>query len=46
LSMTFEVITPFLKGFHLSLCSHLSSRTNCRTELSSLTLTRNESRVS
>jgi hypothetical protein len=26
LSMTFEVITPFLKGFHLSLCSHLSSR--------------------
>ena len=26
LSMTFEVITPFLKGFHLSLCSHLPSR--------------------
>jgi hypothetical protein len=26
LSMTFEVITPFLKGFHLSLYSHLSSR--------------------
>ena len=26
LSMTFEVITPFLKGFYLSLCSHLSSR--------------------
>ena len=25
-SMTFEVITPFLKGFHLSLCSHLPSR--------------------
>jgi hypothetical protein len=28
LSMTFEVITPFLKGFHLSLCSHLPSRNN------------------
>jgi hypothetical protein len=26
LSMTFDVITPFLKGFHLTLCSHLSSR--------------------
>jgi hypothetical protein len=26
LSMTFEVITLFLKGFHLTLCSHLSSR--------------------
>jgi hypothetical protein len=26
LSMTFEIITPFLKGFHLTLCSHLSSR--------------------
>jgi hypothetical protein len=26
LRMTFEVITPFLKGFHLMLCSHLSSR--------------------
>jgi hypothetical protein len=26
LSMTFEVITPFLKGFHLTLCSHMSSR--------------------
>ena len=24
--MTFEVIAPFLKGFHLTLCSHLSSR--------------------
>jgi hypothetical protein len=26
LSMTFESITPFLKGFHLSLSSHLPSR--------------------
>jgi hypothetical protein len=26
LNMTFEVVTPFLKGFHLSICSHLSSR--------------------
>jgi hypothetical protein len=26
LSITFEVITPFLKGFHLTLCSHLSSQ--------------------
>jgi hypothetical protein len=26
LSMTFEIITPFLKGFHLTLCAHLSSR--------------------
>jgi hypothetical protein len=26
LNMTFEVITPFLKGFYLSLCSHLSPR--------------------
>jgi hypothetical protein len=26
LSMTFEVIVPFLKGFHMSLCSHLPYR--------------------
>jgi hypothetical protein len=26
LSMTFETITPFLKGFHLSLSAHLPSR--------------------
>ena len=26
LSMTFEAVTPFLKGFHLTLCVHLPSR--------------------
>lgn len=26
LALTFEVIFPFLKGFHLTLCSHLPSR--------------------
>jgi hypothetical protein len=31
--MTFEVITPFLKGFHLSLCAHLPSQDDDRWKL-------------